>query len=1741
MVILNVTNLPGSEIGFSERGTSLAAQERAMKAEENRKSGLAALYVGPGALLGAADTVGQSLGLLEADTITQNLAAFDKKVGTMGFAETYSDNRTGYRMIGDVATSVAIGGGVGAAMRAPMMVKATTALTKVAPKTGTVAQRLLVSDHSRVTRGVQQYARQANLFGKKTMSNAFSETTQARELARSIRLQNLKNVGKEAVITEGAIVGFQSESELLFPEGVTLKDTAINLGLGLGAAGAIGNLMLNPAMKRAAGFSGRGAAKEGRTYSGSPGYDMVTGLFFVDEIAARRLDGEFRGITDGDQIEGLSNTGRSRFNSAADTLADATPVEGVSVKMKLTPGQRRNLEGFTRDNPRAATAALSVEQGDAGYAFSAQVQKQIEKNFVEIKKNEATMRAISKNDAEWYVLAQKNRGLEEANNFLRDEVWATRVNRLGISSGNLDDRTVFDEPGVRNQLQKTTEDVRSQDHVSMVYSSDKRPMGFSAGGMAYRQLRSSGENVKYSRIRSPEMLSLFDRSKLLQSIPGALRGLREGIETLKKGDPLATRIKKGKITKESSLEELIYAKAAVDEHGIDSPELAKFMDLSDFNQDGDDLRMAMLNAKYERYVELRGSDEAMDVAGLEVDTDYAMQLVMPSASDFDRYSIGLDWFESLRKQGVKTLSDRSLQESLIDFGEVASMLTTPKTAEALADRMDELFGNVFELDVVGRLGAENQMREPITIIGSKLGSGSNDNWHVNWSDQADVIRVVNEDRINRFYQDVQSNGEYTEHLAELVRTSEEGRALIDQIKAGVPQVSTGQGSRPFLKEAGGILPWSLDHKQRGVTSASAASSFNDMVQRRMDMIARREVENKSKLMHELLKVGNEGSKLRYLDFASSMMRGWEIEVDALVKPDNGMLRLAADSEHNKIIAKQAGLDEVPEYLPSTLANDGVSPVVLDELSIGALQEANRFSDIDFFGNTALMRWAGKGELPYRVGHIPAPSRYGQEMVFLQDASGKVVDFELGVSRKAARNALDARRKERPNSEFYQIITKDTVEDWHDANQRAWNDKSLDISDAWAKTANRQAEGGRTGVILSDDFITGQVQTVYDMYQMQGKRFIANTFRGELEQLQAMSDAAMIDQRGSFRDPVTNKAADSFKNEFENYVGQLLGNAPRAEGSAVSAFNRTVDGFFDSVIRGAQTQLFEFRGGRSGIAQTRAGKLEAGFKALADDYGFEPGQAALDAVKREFGGDKTLSSQDVSRKIAQTVTWLALRLVEPAHVLLTTASIFTTTPHVAAFYRRKSGEGINAYKQRVGMAGTIVGDGEGLVPDVGKLTMATMQKFFRGDYADVIKEAEEDGYLTAHVAEFMNSMSGNVSKTKSMQMLNDAAGYLTRPTQWAEDFSRKMSFLVGYEMFNQVGQQGRKISLAAANDFANKAIADYRPGQRSELFQGAAGIQLGLFQTFALNYLQRLGVALENKQAGALLTQVGTQGFMFGAGSLPGWSIVNDYLLSTWDHTARPEDNFSQMEADGFADIMLYGTLANLPKMLGFEHGLSLYTRGEIQTPRVVTAMNWSETPGFTMAQRFYQMAGEGMRAVAQEGGLAEQKFYESMVLAMPHRPTRGMMELFGLGYAPNKYGDVVSGDEEEFRGFIGMTSRIMGLRPMMENKRANAMWRDTQMKLAQRKKMEALRESVKAAMRTNGGIDPTQIAQILESYVAYGGKPANLRGFLKRAAIKSEKSAYALRLEQMLRSGERGRELMNFVESVDDAYLDRDM
>jgi len=1677
-----------------------------------------------GAVAGGLDTIGQSLGIVDDQDFERFFNGLNENAGDM-----YKRNKVGYRFAGDVASMFV---GAGAASK---LLRSGGMISSVLQKGGSVGRaidRTVSINQSRVDDLVQEYAKFSEVVG----SNAAPGTTtfaHGRKLRSQARLATAANDLRGGLAAEAFIFGAMSESELFFPEGQKTSDMVYMSAAGLGLGGALGQLFITPALKRAGGRAAREALERGDIISDDAGLDLVTASKIIDETS---LGVPVDILADAPELQGtfnnLNSAAQNNARKATEQLTENSPLGGMSSNVTVTQGVVDTVLDVARGNDKMIANTLSIETGDTLSDFvnkSAAAVKKLEKQRDELKASQAD----AANDALRNKLNGELIDIDTQIKNLQGDAYAVRVSSVGNLSTNPNQPTIFD--GGKVKVSKVNNKVKGAGNEVFYASEGSKDttLGVTTDGRIVRGNK---------QISTTAGLSVREMTKPYAAMARAQKNLSKTLAD----DSIIVK-SRHKITKNSNHMTFDYIIEAAKRLNLedDLSPLDKMFDTSEFGTLSA-LKKASLDAKLKEFGKLKAAQLKALKSGQDLYNSESIGAILnlKFSDNFNSNNYSLQWFEDLYRAGKKTVGNDYV-EAMEDFKQHLSLGSTKGTSAHLLAEKGTGIERLIETDLFKRL---KNPQEPLTFIVSK--SGRVDNSMFDTHNLIDIKKRHEQLRENELGEAVRTTAG-AEMFGQIDDALINSPMLTKAMRDGSKVISQDAVDQPLFDKFGQLTPFSLNYLLRGVEGADSAGIIADIWQRQAKVFAANELKNNTKAMNKLRVKGNEESAARFLHYHSAMQQGWVL-ADNFVESGR-RIKLEPENKKNKKIAEQMGLKQVPEFMPDPVARNGV-PLIMDELSLAALAEVRRFSDMRWSMDNVLAKHLGRSGLQYRNGHTIEPSRYGKEMVFITDEFGKVVDYitegNIVQGKKLANQRIAELMRQRSQGDqlevvvngktvinegekvpvynekgngVYGIVTRDEVGKYKQAHQQAWNSAYIDISDSWKQTSGKKEAGGRSGLYTNTDFIDGQLLEISEMFEESGRKFIATKFSGMLENVKNLQRVANVQKQG-LRNFVTGEAGVAFDDAYDMFTNQLLNTSTRHEGSLYGSLGMTIEHIFDTTVGKMFDGLHSIpkTGGKKGNAA-----MQAAYEKLAKETGFDPAEYAIRMAERGMGEKMPPNMLKVMRGAASFTQSMALKFFEVGHAALTSASIATTVPHNVEWMRRNAGESVEAFKSRVGVAGDLLDD-DFAVPNGSKLAMTTVMKHLKGEYNDVIGEASKLGYLDSQIAEFVNELTAprKTALGRGAKKFGDFAGLVSGKS---EDYARTISFLTGYEMFSKQGKINPKMAMALSNDFANKVIADYRPHQRAEVFKGATGIPLAMFQTFAINYFQRLLQNVENKQWKALATQYGTQAFVFGGSSVPGFEFINEKVLETWDEKARPEDLVRDGFGKGLSDVLLYGTLGNLPKLLGADDGLAFHTRGEMSVPRNITFGNFTETPVAQLVARSGSAMLEGFKAATSNGDVGgRQRLQESLIYAIPNRPVKGLLE-YAQGYSTNRRGEIIN---DEISGLYKFAQQVSGLKALRDADKAAALWRDQETQMSQRSSMSRLSASVEAGMRAGGvgNFSSGQIQTVMERYFANGGSPRGFKRWYRERLMRSQYSRSDRALLRALGQGDRGQDILRFAD-----------
>lgn len=851
---------------------------------------------------------------------------------------------------------------------------------------------------------------------------------------------------------------------------------------------------------------------------------------------------------------------------------------------------------------------------------------------------------------------------------------------------------------------------------------------------------------------------------------------------------------------------------------------------------------------------------------------------------------------------------------------------------------------------------------------------------------------------------------------------------------------------------------------------------------------------------EILRPKNAGDLNSLLFAINARRRGWELDSAPEFDADAGLwfLKLKADSTSNKKLWAALGGDTLPKNarMPSGIGKAPLDPVGITDLAMQGFRSFNKLSKSVFANENHIRKMQGLAPLAEKEWHIISKDMTAPEQLFLVNSAGKLHQMVSG--RSVAEVTSEARKIQAASSEPLLLFTRADIANY----------KSIE-GEAFSSVKNFQSAALQTGEFTGKS--VGEVvdvgaeayREVLEGYQRQFTRLTKSTvstlFEPELMFAAQQKASARLSKR-------TLEKSDSI---WDQYANALLGQGSLNKAAGIGWFHLGAEEVYDRLAQATWDKLVKAER-KTPIADVLRNN---DFAATADALGkFNP----LKSLNEYAKSTQQLTPPPSMRKNMATLSGitaaLSLRILDAGMMTLNLTSLAATTPAVVKMLQRAPGESEVAWHRRIRAYGSPVTDTVAELKPI-RAVMAGAHFFWTKEGRQVLKAAKEAGYIKQEVAEKLSVFQAP-ARGYAKNLLVKSVDALSVLTDKSEEFSRAFSFMTGYKMAKDGLKLNHENAMLFGHDFANKNIGDYRPNIRPQLFQGAAGMPLGLFTTWVQNFLQRLYNTAENKQWAAVINQVGMQTALFGATSVPGFNQFNEILQSNYNGSENLADRLYERYNDDAVDVLLSGSLSNIPKLFGADDGIDMSSRAQVGLPGIFTAgTDITQGPGavvktafeglpvVNMLGSFKNIANETLRTYKETNELDASQFAEIVAQYSTHKLTRSGIEL-AQGYATDRRGDLLT---EDTRTGISIAARAAGLKPLREAQRQQTLYRSRQIDLYNRELRNRLGKAIRQTIRDGG--DEKQVMQAfnkhVQNYIKSGGSLKYLRPYLAEQFLRA--------------------------------------
>lgn len=827
---------------------------------------------------------------------------------------------------------------------------------------------------------------------------------------------------------------------------------------------------------------------------------------------------------------------------------------------------------------------------------------------------------------------------------------------------------------------------------------------------------------------------------------------------------------------------------------------------------------------------------------------------------------------------------------------------------------------------------------------------------------------------------------------------------------------------------------------------------------------------------------NYGDLFKWAEFAQARRFGWDLEKNVINNSDGSLGYLMSDTPFNK--------RQLEKYFPGTKWNDGAMamPSMLPgdtykalAVTAGAhdIQKAmNVLGDAYHANSSALKMAVGDGPLAYKNHWVPPIDLRKQYVSYITRGPGEPVTLVAGKT-PGERDAILAQEMANSKTDISRVLQPEDVKNYYDLMDQAFLGK-INYVDTLQQTG--RARGGLGTRTLQDpvDFLNSTVNTVNAQLQGIGRRSKMLYFEPQVNQVRSMqavsgAEPNALQRTGdaSIWQKYNSMVADSNALNTLTPIGKIYSGIE-------TEFDHQLNTLYDKYLHS----------GAAGIMDGFKNKRD--FQALQDQLGdFSPLKNATDFASTIWRGQSAPTSRELFGKLNNITTKMTIRWLEIGNFLQNSFSTVAIMPAVMKGLQRMGGESQQDWISRIGAYGVPVGSDIAQFSGTKLLTNA-MGDFFSAAGRQKMEAAAANGMFDTNHMDLYRTLHGTGSSWYS-DMADRADRWASSLSYRGDQWSRSVAYLAGHNLAEHLGYTDEIAKQGFANKIANLATGDFRTVNKPQIFQGAVGMPLGLFQTFIWNYFQRMLGYVENKQYKALATQYAMQGSVFGMQSVPGWDQFNEWIGSANQRSVTNATSVTDALRSRFgstvADFIIHGAPSTIS-------GINLAARGNTNVPTVPTIENPGETPVANLAKQAFGTITDVYDRFRATGGLSTQDMLEIAARHSISRPLRGLLEIYN-GRTTDAAGAVVS---DQTRTALGMISRALDLRSSAESNTQEAYYQAQENKASQQIKMDRLTSATRSAFRSSGGIDDDTIKKALVGYVEAGGDPKRIGGWLRDQA-----------------------------------------
>lgn len=514
-------------------------------------------------------------------------------------------------------------------------------------------------------------------------------------------------------------------------------------------------------------------------------------------------------------------------------------------------------------------------------------------------------------------------------------------------------------------------------------------------------------------------------------------------------------------------------------------------------------------------------------------------------------------------------------------------------------------------------------------------------------------------------------------------------------------------------------------------------------------------------------------------------------------------------------------------------------------------------------------------------------------------------------------------------------------------------------------------------------------------------------------------------------------------------------------SAIKSVYDGIDSIMDAVGVGVRKyyNLSEISRAQA-FADAKAGRVRNtakffnNYKEMQAMYGTTDDIAGLinEHLARALNVKKPVLSKEIAAMFNRLATTSLLRFGNFSYMLMNIISLPMAIPFIKASFKRQLGESEAEFQARIGAWGKLDRDGN-LHVDPNGAFLDTLNTFQNDKKltSKVLDEARERGWLSTPASilgkAFLNT--GDHLATKSgRKFLNLATSLADK----SEEVSKSISFMKGYRLGQKMGLP-HESRMTMGKTFSERVIGSYEANNKPQLWQQAAGSTGGLMYTYTYNLIQQVARNFIAKDKVANLAGLVTQTFMFGAQSVPGFKLMENYFFPLGSN----DDFYTAGRKKGYSDDTMRSLMYGIPSA---KTNIDFSSKGDFNE----LAVPGTRTPVvFSTVGNLINGISETIDAIAGSDESSATRLKEIWARSFPVTPVRGLLNAW-LGYKTDKYGKKIIDSRQTGNALWWVTS-VMNFRTLDESRARTAHYRSETEQAYITNKVAGIRKTMLSAIR----------------------------------------------------------------------------